>query len=181
MSSPRENLIAYLAELQPFFNLPVETNGLITLNLKKEIMASFESYRAYKSFLDSSKLKLFADKFPGGGCIIKSSLDSIYIDVAAFINSQPKSVSSKKSTFQPGNQSNDRPKDTDFHVTRLKGYFQVSKADISESIKFLLSEGWTERQFNKVGISRATYHRYKVDRVKFKRNTRQSRKEKPKQ
>src|SRR5665647_445797 len=181
MSSPRENLIAYLAELQPFFNLPVETNGLITLNLKKEIMASCESYRAYKSFLDSSKLKSFADKFPGGGCIIKSSLDSIYIDVEAFINNQSKSVSSKKLIFQPGNQSNDQSKDTDFHVTRLKGYFQVSKADISESIKFLFSKGWTESQFNKVGVSPATYHRYKADRAKSKRNTRQPHKEKPKQ
>src|SRR5665648_1099156 len=181
MSSPKENLITYMAELQPFFNLPVETNGLITLNLKKEIMASCETYRAYMSFLDSSKLKLFADKFPGGGCIIKSSLDSIYIDVEAFLNNQPKSVSSKKLTFQPGQQSNDRPKDADFHVTRLKGYFQVSKADISESITFLLSKGWSERQFNRVGVTRATYHRYNTDRTKSKRKTRQSHKEKPKQ
>lgn len=181
MSSPKENLIAYMAELQPFFNLPVETNGLITLNLKKEIMASCETYRAYMSFLYSSKLKSFADKFPGGGCIIKSSLDRIYIDVEAFLKKQPKSISNKKSRLQPGNQSNDRPKDADFHVTRLKGYFQISKADISESIKFLISKGWTERQFKKVGVSHATYHRYNTDRAKTTRKTRQSHKEKPKQ
>jgi len=81
--------------------------------------------------MKSSKLKLFTDKFPGGGCIIKSTLDSIYIDVAAFLKNQPKNVSNKKLTLKPKDESRDRSKDRAFHITRLKGYFQVSKADLA--------------------------------------------------
>jgi hypothetical protein len=183
MSSPKENLTAYIAELQPFFNPPILNNGIITLNLKQEITDSYEAYRTYKSFLGSSKLKLFVDKFPGGGCIIKSTLDIIFIDVDAFLKGQSKKVSSEASTLQPKHKSGDKSKDKDidFHVARLKGYFQVSKADISASIKSLLSIGWTEKQFKAVGVSSATYHRHKTDRAKSKGKTSRFRKKTPKQ
>ena len=182
MSSSKENLRAYIAELQPFFNPPIVNNGIITLNLRQQVMDSYETYRNYKSFLNSSKLKLFVDKFPGGGCIIKSTLDIIFIDVASFLKNQAKMMSNETSIFQPECKSSDKPKemDMDFHITRLKGYFQVSKADISESIKFLLSKGWSEKQFNEVGVSRATYHRYKAGRAKSKVKTRSSRKKQQK-
>jgi len=180
LESSKENLRVYIAELQPFFNPIIENNGIITLNLKQEIMASYEKYRTYKSFLNSSKLKLFTDKFPGGGCIIKSTLDSIYIDVAAFLKNQAKNVSNKKLTIKPKDESRDRSKDRAFHITRLKGYFQVSKADLAESIMFLLSIGWNEKQFKEVGVSRATYQRYKVDRAKSKGKTHRSHKKTPK-
>jgi hypothetical protein len=181
MSSSKENLRAYIAELQAFFNPPIVNNGIITLNLKQEVMDSYETYRNYKSFLNSSKLKLFVDKFPGGGCIIKSTLDIIFIDVASFLKNQSM-ISNETSIFQPKCKSSDKPKDTDMalHITRLKGYFQVSKADISKSIKFLLSKGWTEKQFNEVGVSSTTYHRYKSNRAKSKVKTCRSHKKQPK-
>jgi len=176
LASSKEILTAYIAELQAFFNPPVENNGIITLNLKQEIMDSYEKYRTYKSFLNSSKLKLFTEKFPGGGCIIKSTLECIYIDVAAFLKNQPRSVSNNKLTFKPKDKLGDRSCDIAFHVTRLQGYFQVTKADLAQSIKFLLSKGWNEKKFKELGISRATYQRYKVDRTKSKRKTQRAHK-----
>ena len=176
MASSKENLTAYIAELQAFFNPPVENNGIITLNLKKEIMANYEKYKSYKSFLNSSQLKLFTEKFPGGGCIIKSTLESIYIDVAAFLKNQPKSFSNNILPFKPKDELGDRSCDMAFHVTRLQGYFQVTKADLAQSIKFLLSKGWNEKKFKELGVSRATYQRYKVDRTKLKSKTQRTHK-----
>jgi len=53
---------------------------------------------------------------------------------------------------------------TSYHTKRLQSYYSLDKEDIAKSMTFLLGIGWDEKQFNRIGVSRATFYRIKSEK-----------------
>ncbi len=49
------------------------------------------------------------------------------------------------------------------HVDRIRDFFHrdTTKEEVAESICFLASLGWTEEKIRELGVSRATFYRYR--------------------
>lgn len=59
---------------------------------------------------------------------------------------------------------------TALHADRLRGFFHkdMTQTDVANSVDYLQKLGWGEKQFLEVGLSHASFHRYRLKRTEIK-------------
>ncbi len=140
------NLKTFLSEMQPYVEPITEKEGKIILTLKQEVLSNPDKYLAFTKFFNPLKKKLrleyyLEQKFITKPCRLPGlNYDLDTVDLVQF-----------------------HIDTTALHVDRLKDFFQqgTSKAEVTESIGFLLKNGWTEKEFqSEIGRGRSTFFRY---------------------
>ena len=161
-----ENISAFLQEIKAYcskFGEPIESGYCLTLNVPVELTQSdrcFDFFRFYFALLRKLGLVDSARIVADGKTVIQGTrpvqgwsqkaLLSIRIDIKeSYFESQLRS------------QLDATVKD---HKSRLKNYFNsgITKAQLEESIGFLLDQGWSPEQFQQeIGLSQITLYRYR--------------------
>jgi hypothetical protein len=140
------NLQTFLTEIQSYIETVTEQNGKIILTLKQEILANPDSYRAFITLFNPLKRRLRLEYYIEQKFVTKpyrlpwTNYDYETVDLIEF-----------------------HIDILSIHIDRLKDYFQqgTSKADVAESIGFIMKNGWSEREFqSEIGLSRSTFFRY---------------------
>lgn len=137
-------------------------NKEIIVNLKKEYFTDYHKFNEIRT--DANKLGASLSIYPIPGFKIP-----IYEPVNA-----PVLINQTKDATVTSPTSFNIPA---FHIDRLRTYYSVTNEELAESAFFLLSKGWTEKQFIELGVSRATFFRYQADYKKSQGKTKESHKE----
>lgn len=140
------NLQTFLNGVDVYVEKRTEKDGKLILKMKPSVLATPDSYKEFLQTVNPLKKKLRLEYYIEHKSSLKPaevvnetnkafpfiSVIEFYIDVAAL------------------------------HADRLKDYFQngTSKEDITESINLLLQMGWTENDFQKIGIPHTAYFSY---------------------
>lgn len=140
------NLQTFLTETQSYFETTTEEEGKLVLTLKPQIIQNPDSFGNCLKVINPLKRKLRLDQ---------------YIELKFVV----------RPTHIPG-VDHDLPlcQKVEYHIDtitlhtdRLKSFFQygITKTDVTESLSFLLKNGWTEKEFQaEIGLSRSTFFRY---------------------
>lgn len=165
MACPQEKKIKEFLELfKSWFAIePRITSKGIIIILRDEVLVDKNKYFR----IDEEAMKLGAKRLIHPDMGFQIPIEQI-VNTPAFLNNQTKDATTKTPT------SFDIPA---FHIDRLRTYYLMTKDELTESAFFLLSKGWTEKQFSEIGIARATFFRYIADYKKSQGKTDESHKE----
>jgi hypothetical protein len=138
----RDPIQAFIEKIKPFcVGEPNVTEKETIVFLKPEIVNDYETFRELR--LEALKVGAALIAYPHPGFSVPrnaakakevlNAVESFKVNVAAL------------------------------HACRLKEYYHpdISAADATESTKYLLDLGWTENEFDDLGVSRPTFYRLK--------------------
>ena len=140
------NLEIFLIEMQSYIETTTEKNGKIILTLNQTVLANPDNYSAFLKFFNP---------------LIKELKLEYYIEQKYV--TKPSHLPKPNHDFETVDLIEFHIDTMALHIDRLKDYFQqdTTKADIAQSLRFAMKNGWTEKEFqSEIGLSRSTFFRY---------------------
>lgn len=136
MANLLQNLETFLSEIQSQTEMVEsisEDNGTIIIRLNYECFCIYEKAHAFLVFVASLN-------------------EMLHLGKLGLPKTGPKKTLYYRIDLGP------------LHVNRLETFFHkdITQQDVAASIDFLVSQGWTEKMFKEIGVSRSTFFRYHV-------------------